>query len=157
QLQVLVTTHSGGVYALDGANGEILWHTQLDHDIFGSPVTAELGTRHQDVVVATINGFDVLTGEHGHVLDATVIRTTGFQNAPLITKDANGTIGITVVGYQVHDSVAAHFEILGSDADNVDGPGSWPQFHHDPQLTGNATAPVVAPLSTGARGPTSTR
>ncbi len=145
QLQVLATTHSGGVYAFDGANGATLWHTQLPHEIYGSPVTVELGTGHQDVVVATTGGFDVLTGAHGHVLDATVEKTTGFQNTPLVTKDANGTIGITVVGYQRGGTVAAHFEIVGSDADNVDGPGTWPEFHHDPQLTGNAAAPITAP------------
>ncbi len=143
-LQVLVTTHSGGVYALNGVNGATLWHAQLRHDIFGSPVTAELGTDHQVVVVATIDGFDVLTGKNGRVLDATVIRTTAFQNAPLVTKDPNGSIGITVVGYQLRDSVATHFEIDASD-DDVDAPGTWPQFHHDAQLTGNASAPIVQP------------
>ena len=154
QLQVLVTTHSGGVYALDGANGATLWHAQLAHDIFGSPVTAALGTGHQDVVVATINGFDVLTGTDGALLDATVLATTGFQNAPLVTRDPNGTIGITVAGYQPDDSVVAHYEIATSNGANVDSPGAWPQFHHDPQLTGNADAPIatpVAPFSTYSR------
>jgi outer membrane protein assembly factor BamB len=145
QLQVLVTTHDGGVWALDGATGATLWCTQLRHDVYGSPVTVELGTGHQDVVVATTSGFDVMTGEHGHVLDATVTRTTGFQNTPLVTKDANGTIGITVVGYQRSGSVVTHFEVVGSESDNVDGPGAWPQFHHDPQLTGNAASPIAAP------------
>ena len=138
QLQVLATTHSGGVYALDGASGATLWHTQLKHDIYGSPVTADLGTGRQDVVVATINGFDVLTGKDGHVFDATVSTTTAFQNAPLVTEDANGSVGITVVGYQPHDTVVAHYEITASDGDDVDAPGAWPQFHHDPQLTGDA-------------------
>jgi putative cell wall-binding protein/outer membrane protein assembly factor BamB len=146
QLQVLVTTHSGGVYALDGANGATLWHTQLAHDIFGSPVTLELGTGHQDVVVATINGFDLLTGASGALLAGTVLVTTGFQNAPLITKDPNGTIGITLAGYQPHDSVVTHYEISASDGSDVDASGAWPQFHHDPQLTGNANAPVVTPV-----------
>ncbi len=145
ELQVLATTHSGGVYALDGASGATLWHTQLPHVVYGSPVTVELGTGHQDVVVATTGGFDVLTGVHGHVLDATVQKTTGFQNTPLVTKDANGTIGITVVGYRQTGTVVTHYEIVGSDADNVDGPGTWPEFHHDPQLTGNAAAPITAP------------
>ena len=151
KLQVVVTTHSGGVYALDGANGATLWHAQLAHDIFGSPVTAALGTGHQDVVVATINGFDLLTGTDGAVIDATVLVTTGFQNAPLVTRDPNGTIGITVAGYQPDDSVVAHYEIATSNGANVDSPGTWPQFHHDPQLTGNADAPIVTPFSTYSR------
>ena len=147
QLQVIATTRSGGVYALDGATGATLWHTQLRHDVYGSPVTVGLGTGRQDVVVATINGFDVLTGEHGQVLDATVEETTGFQNAPLVTKDANGTIGVTLAGYRRSGSVATHFEVVGSDDRNVDGPGTWPQFHHDPQLTGNAATPITAASS----------
>ena len=146
QLQVIVTTRSGGVDALDGANGATLWHAQLAHEIFGSPVTVALGTGRQDVVVATINGFDILTGHDGAVLDATVLVTTGFQNAPLVTKDANGSIGITVAGYQPDNSVVAHYEIATSDGASVDGPGAWPQFHHDPQLTGNANAPLVSPV-----------
>jgi putative cell wall-binding protein len=151
QLQVLVTTYSGGVYALDGVNGATLWHTQLKHHIYGSPVTVELGTGHQDVVVGTINGFDVLTGENGNVLVATVTPTIGFQNAPLVTKDANGTIGITLVGYQPDDSWVTHYEIATSNADKVDAPGTWPQFHHDAQLTGNADAPIVAQFTAYTR------
>ena len=164
QLQVLATTRTGGVYALDGATGATVWHTRLKHDVYGSPVTVELGTGRQDVVVATINGFDVLTGEHGQVLDATVVKTTGFQNAPLVTKDANGTIGVTLVGYQRSGSVAAHFEVVGSDDRNVDGPGTWPQFHHDSQLTGSAVTPIAAASPAvsgisrfGARAPRSRR
>ncbi|MGH8989887.1 MAG: PQQ-binding-like beta-propeller repeat protein, partial [Acidimicrobiales bacterium] len=151
QLQVLVTTRTGGVYALDGANGAVLWRTQLAHEIYGSPVTVALGTGRQDVVVGTINGFDVLTGETGSVLVATVNENIGFQNAPLVTKDANGTIGITVVGYQPNNSWVDHYEIATSNAVDVDGPGAWPQFHHDPQLTGNADAPLVTPFTAYSR------
>lgn len=145
QLQVLVTTRSGIVYALDGANGSVIWQRQLAHEIFGSPVTVALGTGHQDVVIATINGFDVLTGQSGTVLVGTVTTTTGFENAPLVTRDPNGSIGITVAGYQPNDSVVSHYEIATSNGAHVDGPGAWPQFHHDPQLTGNANAPIVKP------------
>jgi putative cell wall-binding protein len=151
QLQVIVTTYAGGVYALAGVNGARLWHTQLAHHIYGSPVTVELGTGRQDVVVGTINGFDVLTGRNGDVLVATVTPTIGFQNAPLITKDANGTIGITVVGYQPDDSWVTHYEIATSNGNNVDAPGTWPEFHHDPQLTGNANAPIVSTFAAYTR------
>lgn len=137
-LQVVVATRTGVLEALDGATGATLWRTALPHQVIGSPVTAELGTGKQDVVVCTLGGFDVVTGTTGTILDATVLGSAAFQNAPIITQDADGTVGITVVGYQRHDSVAAHFEIVGSSATNVDAPGAWPEFHHDPQLTGNA-------------------
>ena len=45
----------------------------------------------------------------------------GFQNAPLVTADADGTIGITVAGYFAISARAAdvqgivqHFEVSGS-------------------------------------------
>ncbi|MGH8988228.1 MAG: cell wall-binding repeat-containing protein, partial [Acidimicrobiales bacterium] len=61
------------------------------------------------------------------------------------------TIGITVVGYQPNNSWVDHYEIATSNAADVDGPGAWPQFHHDPQLTGNADAPLVTPFSAYSR------
>ena len=70
--------------------------------------------------------------------------TYGFQNAPLITADPNGTIGITVAGYFAIcnapcadvQGIVQHFEVSGSSGSEVNVPGSWPQFHHDAQLTG---------------------
>jgi len=143
RLQVIETTSTGGVWALTGANGGLVWHQQLTRAILGSPVTAELGTGHQDVVVATVNGFDILTGKSGAAIDRTVTASYGFQNAPLVTDDPNGTVGITVAGYQAGGSYVLHYEINTSKGGNVDAPGTWPQFHHDPQLTGNADAPLV--------------
>jgi putative cell wall-binding protein/outer membrane protein assembly factor BamB len=145
QLQVVATTRTGGVYALDGATGAQLWHTQLRHGIIGSPVTMALGTGHEDVVVASINGFDILTGADGSVLVQTVVATTGFENAPLITKDPNGTIGITVAGHRTTGSVVYHYEVQTSSGGRVDGTSTWPQFHHDPQLTGDVETPITAP------------
>ncbi len=145
QLQVVAATRSGGVYALDGASGTELWHTQLRFGIVGSPVTMALGTGHQDVVVASNNGLDVLTGTDGALVVRTVTTTTGFENAPLVTKDPNGTIGITVAGHQTSGSIVYHYEVQTSNGSGVDGPGTWPQFHHDPQLTGDALTPIASP------------
>jgi putative cell wall-binding protein len=136
-------TGGGGVDALTGATGSVLWHRALAHGVIGSPVTAELSPGQQDVVVATVSGFDILTGASGTVLVATRTTTTGFQNAPLVTDDPNGSVGITVAGYQAADSVVEHFELTGTSGADVDARGAWPQFHHDPQLTGDAGAPYV--------------
>ena len=143
QLQVVVTTRKGGVYALDGATGAVVWHTQLRYQILGSPVTMALGTGHQDVVVASAAGFDILTGTDGALAVGTVMATTSFENSPLVTKDANGTIGITVVGHQASGSVVYHYEVATSSAARVDAAGTWPQFHHDPQLSGDASTPIL--------------
>lgn len=149
QLQVVATTRTGFVYALNGADGSVAWHVQMAHGIVGSPVTAAMATGHQDVIVATVNGFDVLTGTNGATLVATVTPTTGFENAPLVTHDPNGTIGITVAGHQGSGSIVSHYEIATSNGAKVDGLGAWPQFHHDPQLTGNAG--LAPPFATATR------
>jgi putative cell wall-binding protein len=145
QLQVIATTRTGGVYALDGATGSELWHATLSHGIIGSPVTMALGTGHEDVLVASVNGLDILTGASGAVLVRTVMATTGFENAPLVTKDANGTIGVTIAGHQGSGSIVYHFEVKTSSGTRVDGTDTWPQFHHDPQLTGDVSTPITGP------------
>ncbi len=143
--------HGGGsVYALDGATGSVLWSQPQQGEVIGSVVTADLNGGDQDVIVPTTAGAEVLDGRTGQPL-ATLERGVGLQNSPLVTDDPNGGIGVTVAGYNAHDQgVVAHFELYGSDGADVDGLGAWPMFHHDPQLTGNATAPGVAALVTAA-------
>jgi hypothetical protein len=75
------------------------------------------------------------------------------QNAPLITADPNGRIGITMAGYNTGTwgsacgpttnrciaGVIYHYVIPGSSSAWLSEPlASWPQFHHDPALSGNS-------------------
>ena len=156
QLQVVEGTDNGStgsVYALNGANGATLWRTPTPR-VIGSVVTANLGSGYQDVLAPTVNGVVVLDGKTGSVI-TTLQGDTGFQNSPLITDDPNGTVGITLAGYQSAGSIIYHYEIAGSNGSLVNEAGAWPQFHHDPQLTGDAgtaqnievpcTAPAGAP------------
>jgi hypothetical protein len=84
----------------------------------------------------------VLDGRTGRVI-ATLEKFVGLQNSALVTDDPNGSIGITVAGYNAHDiGTVEHFELSGSRGSNVDRPGAWPMFHHDPRLSGNAEAPI---------------
>jgi hypothetical protein len=139
QLQVIEGTDNGStgsVYALNGANGAVLWQTPMNR-VIGSVVTADLGSGYQDVLAPTINGVVVLDGKTGAVI-TTLQPNTGFQNSPLITDDPNGTIGITLAGYQGGGSIVYHYELARSNGSLVSEPGSWPQFHHDPALTGDA-------------------
>jgi outer membrane protein assembly factor BamB len=139
QLQVIEGTDNGStgsVYALNGANGATLWNTQTPR-VIGSVVTADLGSGYQDVLAPTVNGVVVLDGKTGAVI-TTLQSNTGFQNSPLVTDDPNGTIGITLAGYQSGGSIIYHYEIAGSNGSVVDEAGAWPQFHHDPALTGDA-------------------
>jgi hypothetical protein len=119
----------------------VLWHQQLSAEVIGSVVTANLGSGYDDVIVPTAHGADILDGRTGD-LETVLAPNEGLQNSPLVTDDPNGEIGITLAGYNGHDQgQVEHWVLTGSSGANVDEPGSWPMFHHDPQLSGNAGAP----------------
>ena len=87
----------------------VLWQTPMNR-VIGSVVTADLGSGYQDVLAPTTNGVVVLDGKTGAVI-TTLQPDTGFQNSPLVTDDPNGTIGITLAGYQAGGSIVYHYEI----------------------------------------------
>ena len=159
QLAVVEGTTANTIYALNGANGAVIWAEPTSGQVIGSPVTADLtGGGYQDVIVPTSNGIDVFDGRSGSEV-ATLAPNDGFQNSPLVTDDPDGHIGITGAGYAVVGgnlvSVITHWEI-----DNTAGTGSavnehgaWPQFHHDPQLTGDAGTPPPAPINVPCNAP----
>jgi hypothetical protein len=156
QLQVVEGTDNGttgSVYALNGANGATLWRTPMNR-VIGSVVTADLGSGYQDVLAPTTNGVVVLDGKTGATI-TTLQPNTGFQNSPLITDDPNGTIGITMAGYQASGSIVTHYEIARSNGSVVYEAGAWPQFHHDPALTGDAgtVQNIRVPCNAPAGGP----
>ena len=129
--------HGGGsVYALAGANGKVLWQRAVPGEVIGSVVTADLGST-QLVVVPTTTGVQLLDAKTG-VPVATLEQGVGVQGAPLVTRDPDGEVGITVAGYTgANQGEVEHFELSGTNGSNVDDYGAWPMFHHDPQLTGD--------------------
>ena len=148
QLDVVEGTQAGTIYVLNGTNGDPIWSSGTSGEIIGSPVTADLtGGGYQDVIVPTTGGIDIFDGRSG--ADVAVLGTNeGFQNSPLVTDDPDGHIGITGAGYEDVGgnlvSIITHWEIddtAGSGA-SVNESGAWPQFHHDPQLTGDAGTPA---------------
>ena len=57
-----------------------------------------------------------------------------------MTDDPNGTVGVTIAGYNGNnEGVIQHYEIPTSQGALAVGAGSWPMFHHDPDLSGAAT------------------
>jgi len=149
QLQVVEGTdqgagQSGSVWVLDGTTGQAIWEDTDIGRVIGSVVTADLsGGGYDDLIVPTTAGALVLDGRSGAQI-AVLSPTLGLQNSPLVTDDPNGTIGITLAGYAASAQSPAgvgeidHYEITGSDGATAVGPGSWPMFHHDPELTGDA-------------------
>jgi hypothetical protein len=145
----------GSVYALNAATGSVLWRTPVTiGEVIGSVATANVTGTSQDVIVPTTGGVEILDGQTGaHVADfddgsgqdgVAAGLVYGFQNAPLVTDDPNGTIGITVAGYfgagpagsGIAQGIVQHFEIVGSNGSLADEAGAWPQFHHDARLSG---------------------
>ncbi len=140
--------NSGSVWVLDGVTGRTIWKASDIGRVIGSVVTADLtGGGYDDVLVPTIAGTLVFDGRSGAQV-ATLSPFLGLQNSPLVTDDPNGTIGITLAGYTggAPGGIGQidHYEIAGSNGALAVGSGSWPMFHHDPQLTGTVGATTPA-------------
>ncbi len=145
---------NGSIYLLNGANGQTIWRTPALGGIIGGVVSADLGGGYQDIIAATTAGVEILDGRTGAVLWTGLQGSLAFQNAPLVTADANGSVGITVAGYNASGSEVVHFEVSGSPGAKVDETGAWPMFHHDDHLTGDAGTPPPAPINVPCKPPT---
>lgn len=130
--------HGGGsVYALEGATGSVLWRRGVRGEVIGGVVTAELSKGHQDVVVPTTHGAVVLNAMTGRLIES-LVPYLGLQDSPLVTRDPNGTVGITLAGYNGYNQgEIVHFQLAGSRWGDLDEAGTWPMFHDNPQLTGS--------------------
>ncbi len=140
-------TGSGGlVWALNGANGGAVpgWPQRTSGQIIGGIVTADLtGGGYNDVLVPTTNGLVIYDGRTAQVVATLGAGTVGLQNSPMVSIDPNGTIGITIAGYDsANAGIIQHYEVAGSAGRSL-GKRSWPMFHQNPQLTGwlNQAAP----------------
>jgi hypothetical protein len=142
-LQVIEGTTAGMVYSLDFATGVVHWSRQVPGEVLGGVATADLGSGYQDIIVGTTSGCYILDGKTG-ALVTTLEKGIALENSPLVTRDPNGTLGITVAGYagslSTRHGVIEHFELNDSQVKTVLEAGAWPEFHHDPQLSGNASS-----------------
>ena len=143
-------TGSGGlVWALNGSNGAAVpgWPQATPGRIIGGITTADLtGGGYNDVLVPTTYGLVIYDGRSAQVV-ATLGSDLGLQNSPMVTTDPNGTIGITIAGYNAQNAgVIQHWEMAGSNGHSL-GKRSWPMFHQNPQLTGWLNQPAPGHLN----------
>jgi outer membrane protein assembly factor BamB len=129
----------GTVYLLNGADGRVDWSHNVPQPVLGSIVSANLGGGYQDLLVPTIDGLYILDGRTGRQI-AVLGLGVALQNAPLVTDNSDGTIGITIAGGELGRGEIEHFDIGHTDGRLADEAGAWPMFHHDPQLTGTTLA-----------------
>ena len=132
----------GSVWALNAANGGKIWQAPARGEVIGGVTTADLFNQgYQDVIVPSTGGVQILDGKTGAQV-AVLESDVGLQSSPLVTRDPNGLIGITVAGYTGgNQGKIEHFEVSGSNGGLVSERGAWPEFHHDPQLSGDAGTP----------------
>ena len=160
-------TTGGTVWAF-GPSGNRLWgpvSLGSNNTITGGVATADLGTGYQDVIAATGLGWYVIDGRTGSVYPANGLNVTwpgqkpanlAMSNSPLVVPDPSGDgVDVVVAGtYRGTDGdntqgFIATYQVTGGP--NSVGTGAWPQFHHDPQLTGSTIAPATT--NTGACHP----
>jgi hypothetical protein len=140
-------TGSGGlVWALNGASGTAMpgWPQATSGRIIGGIVTADLsGGGYNDVLVPTTSGLAIFDGRSAQLVAVLGAGTLGLQDSPMVTVDPNGTIGITIAGYDAGNAgIIQHYEVDGSAGRSL-GKRAWPMFHQNSQLTGwlNQSAP----------------
>jgi ribosomal protein L24E len=166
QLDVIEPTWSalgqttGGTLWAFGPGGNRLWGPVsfvMNPTITGGVATADLGGGYQDVIVATGLGWYVVDGRTGAVYPPNGLNVTwpgqtaanlSMSNSPLVVPDPSGDgVDVVVAGtyYGIRgdntQGFIAVYHVTGGP--NSTGEGSWPQFHHDPQLTGSTIAPAA--------------
>ncbi len=159
-LEGVDTGSSGLVWALNGSNGAPLpgWPQATPGRIIGGITTADLtGDGYNDLLVPTTDGLVIYDGRSAQPIATLGSGAIGLQNSPLVTIDPNGTIGITLAGYNAQNAgYIQHWEITGRDVQSL-GQRSWPMFHQNPQLTGwldqpppgHLNKPIVGMAATG--------
>ncbi|MGH9081003.1 MAG: hypothetical protein ACRDYE_13210, partial [Acidimicrobiales bacterium] len=153
------TGTSGSVWAVNGANGSPMpgWPQTTPGRVIGGVVTADLtGGGYNDVLVPTTAGLVIYDGRSAQVVATLGSGAIALQNSPLVTIDPDGSIGITIAGYNAGNAgFIQHYEIAGS-AGHTLGKRSWPMFHQNPQLTGWVAQAALGHLNQPVVGMAST-
>lgn len=125
------------VYELNGLTGAVIRSRTIQCTNFAqgssaSVVTADVTADGAQDIIASAGGcgLAVLNGK-----DLSLIAQLGngcaVQNTPVVTKDSAYKLGITMAGYTGLGGCIKHFTVPMQNYS-----ADWPEFHHDPQLTG---------------------
>ncbi len=159
----------GKVFAMS-PSGSQLWSfaPQSATTITGSVASADFGQGYQDVVAATGGGWYLIDGRSGSAAAPGQGQwlANGFagdpnagildmENATLVVPDPSGSgLDVVVAGtyYAVNnDNTQGFVDVYHvtdpSGSSHSVGARAWPQYKHDPQLTGSAIAPAPPPGS----------
>ena len=115
---------TGSIWALNGVTGATIWHTATAGQVIGSAVSADLtGGGYQDAIVPTTAGVQIFDGKSGadggHAGPECRVRHS--RSSPLVTDDPNGSLGITVAGYNSgNQGVIQHYELGGINGAKVE-------------------------------------
>ena len=141
-----IDNSSGSVWALNAANGAVLWSTRVSGAVIGSVTTADLtGGGYQDLVGADHprrSTSSTVGRERRSTRSTPTVRSTVSRTPRSSPPTRTGRVGITVAGYfaiagtPYVQGMVQHFEVSGSSSSRLAEPGSWLQFHHDPGLSG---------------------
>ena len=155
-----VDTGTGGfVNALNGSNGQELpgWPVATPGRIIGGVTLADLTNGgYNDVLAPTTQGLEIFDGKSAQLVATLGAGDVALQNSALVTKDPNGSIGITIAGYGGgNEGIIQHYVVNGSTGHSL-GLRSWPQFHQNQQLTGWLAAGAPGHLNSPIVGMAST-
>ena len=155
-----VDTGTGGfVNALNGSNGQELpgWPASTPGRIIGGVTLADLTNGgYNDVLAPTTQGLEIFDGKSAQLVATLGAGNVALQNSALVTKDPNGSIGITIAGYDGHnEGIIQHYVVNGSTGHSL-GMRSWPQFHQNQGLDGWLAAGAPGHLNSPIVGMAST-
>jgi hypothetical protein len=155
------TGSSGAVHVLNGSNGQDLpgWPVSTPGRVIGGVTLADLTNGgYNDVLAPTTQGLEIFDGKSAQLVATLGAGGVALQNSALVTKDPNGSTGITIAGYGAgNEGIIQHYVVNGSTGHPL-GLRSWPQFHQNSQLTGwlatgapgHLNSPIVGMASTSS-------
>ena len=149
------------IYVLNGTNGAAIWSaatTGPGHRLarHGRPHRRRLPGRHRAHHRRHRHLRRQVGGRGGHVGRPTTGSRTRPWSPTTLTATSASPVPVRRRRHGTASSRTGRSTTPAASGSNVNEAGAWPQFHHDPQLTGDAGTPqptVEVPCNAPAGGP----